>query len=351
MKRMIVNIGTPKTGSTSIQQTLVKANSLGQLGAVCYLEDDPSLRVFKRGFFAALYRNDDKLPRMVAMWLREHGHALEAQRELYRTNLAEVIEREDSMLVCNEYLASVKPDQITRFSNEMKEYGVQDIRVVLYVRDPVSFYLSSLQQNLVGSHVPRNPVRYRYTFRSNIRNWKKVFGDALMVRAFDTQFLLGECVVRDFLSIAEDYLNATLKDIEVIRSNESLSREAISILQRFRADLFADKDGMALPVISLLRSTLMKNRHAFEHKAKLRPWVASAVLERHRDDLEWLRREHGIDFLSRWEGLEPLKAPEPGKSEWTLKELLDSESPESEELRLMHLINELLSGKMRLGSL
>ena len=345
MKNMIVNIGTPKTGSTSIQQTLVKANQLGKLGTVCYMEDDPSLRAFKRGFLAALYRDEDKLPRMVAMWLRERGHTLESQRESYRSKLSEVIRREDSLLVCNEYLSSVKPDNIKRFLSDLTEYGVQDIRIVLYVRDPVSFYLSSLQQNLVGSHVPRNPVRYRYNFRANIQNWRGVFGDSLTVRAFDTRLLLDECVVRDFMSIAQDYFGVAFNDIEVLRSNESLSREAISILQRFRAQLFPEKEGMALPVISLLRSNLMKIRHEFEHKAKLRPWVTSAVLERHRDDLEWLRGEYGIDFLSRWESITRLTPPKNDASDWKLNDLLESESPESEELRLMHLINELLTEK------
>jgi hypothetical protein len=61
-KSVLLHIGTPKTGTTSIQHSLVRARMNGDLGQVCYplLEGDSNQQRL-----AVLYLNPDELGRLI----------------------------------------------------------------------------------------------------------------------------------------------------------------------------------------------------------------------------------------------------------------------------------------------
>lgn len=113
------------------------------------------------------------------------------------------------------------PEEARALADDLKAAGVTDVRVVVYVRDPTSYYLSYVQQELKASHRFTAPLDFEYPFLRVITVWRDRYPD-LVVRAFDRDQMVAGNVVHDFLAAASTFFGSTISvaDEDLVTSNE-----------------------------------------------------------------------------------------------------------------------------------
>jgi hypothetical protein len=298
MKRLLVHIGTSKTGTTAIQSSLLAAQRRGTL-AVCY-PDFSWVRERRQAnphaYLGYLYRKSAP-PRV---YLGKSGEAvafLAAEEAGFRKEFADALSSQDNVILSAESLSALPPEEIARFREDLSAYPFDETAIVVYVRNPAQVYLSSAQQKLKASAIVRNPRNYHYRFRGVIRAWSRAFEGRIIVRPFDLAQLHQSCAVRDFVKVSEAFFGRDLGQVESAAANVSLSAEGMYILQKYRRAFYSDAENVFRAdsnlLVRILTDSLGRIR---QNRPRLRPEVAGVILRRHRKQLEWLRSQYGIDF-------------------------------------------------------
>lgn len=174
-----------------------------------------------------------------------------------------------------------------------------DIRVIVYLREPVSYYLSSMQQQLKATDRLSDPVMWRASYREKLSAWRSEYEGKLNVIPFQPQsFPKG---------LTEEFLE-TFTGHKVLKSTSDLSRrsntsehaEVTYLMQKYFRYCYPDEPRTFRKEADLLRSAL-HNTSTFENlgkRAVLLPEVQRVILSNHRDELFWLRDEEGVEFES-----------------------------------------------------
>ncbi|KIN72503.1 sulfotransferase family protein [Sulfitobacter guttiformis] len=174
-----------------------------------------------------------------------------------------------------------------------------EIQVILYVRPPVGFMTSAMQEM-----IKRNPKKLKFHFppyRNAIHKLDTVFGrENVLLKKFDIAALKDNDVLTDFFDTA----GLDLPKTDYVRANEGLSLEAFCLLYTQRILNNEPVDG----------STRMSGRNmAFVNKVaqigtgKLAfdPSLTDPVIEANRDELKWVENRLGttLDDAPRKPGL------------------------------------------------
>jgi len=299
VKRLLLHIGSPKTGSTSIQATCFEAQAKGGLGPVSYMPPNAFGTAAPCGYISTLYREFDQLPRGFRSRYRDDREALAANAGEYGRIFHERLGGAGDLMLSSEYLYTFRPENIRALAADLERHGVEKVQVLVYVRDPASMYVSAIQQSLRAAHRFTSPGRYKYGFRWAIERWDEVFPGLVRVRPFERSQLVDGCVVRDFFSIAGGFLGNDFSGIGVVRRNESLSAEAVYVMQRYRQEFHPDADDVFLPGSNLiLKQLAAAQSKVVTSKLELLPRIRRHILKRHEEDLRWLADIHGIRFDS-----------------------------------------------------
>jgi hypothetical protein len=218
-KQVILHIGMPKTGSSSIQETLKKFND----GDTAYIQLGP--------------RNHSEAARAISFDKEKHAHQ---RLPLFSTDLATLQKRRRALIERIETFAETAPSR-TIFSAESvyhfnavrfarlarflgKRFG--PIHVVGYLRPPSSFIHSSFQQAIkTGRSVFQiDDPKYRSKL-SKIKGAN--FIEKVTMRRFARADLKDENVVSDFT----DLIGITVSDNQIIDDmNTGMSLETTCLL-------------------------------------------------------------------------------------------------------------------------
>lgn len=347
MKRCIIHIGAHKTGSTSIQRSL---HGFGD-GHFLYAGlDQPNHSLAMQSLFGAnpalhhihLARGRDAAG--VAAYTDRARAALEK-------SIAAAGDR--ALLISGESISLMAAPSLLRLRDHFLSH-CDELSIVGYVRPPGAFMSSSFQQRVKSGSA--NEVRaggqyreYRKTFgaldevfgRENVQLWK-----------FDPQGFPDHCVVRDFCA----RLGIALPSARIVRVNESMSRQAVSLLYIYRK--MSPEYGfrsMRAPEAQKLGRLLAA---AGEGKFRFSPDVIRPVLEQHREDIAWMEARLGQSLHEELgehregdirEGADLLK-PDPSAVSRLLAALGDAapagnrgDSP-GDVARLVHALREKVSG-------
>jgi len=288
-KKALIHIGTGKTGTTSIQESL--ASQKRKLGGVGY----PNIVGNAHHFLEVVYQQYSHLSRGHRSEYADEAARLKHAKTL-RSKFLRRVRQKKNIIISSEFLGRFKKQQVLALKTDLDNSGYTDYRVVCYVRDPVSYYRSLLQQKLKSSHHPPNPQNFKYGFREAIENHRAYYGDNVIVRAYDDALYQGD-VVKDFLRLAESFFEVDYSRVKSVSANRSLSAEAIFILHSYRELYEFDKDNIPTPKSSVLLQYLTQLPEAETSPIELHPGVEEVIQERVQDELVWLKDSCGIDFL------------------------------------------------------
>lgn len=214
MRRLILHIGTEKTGTTSIQGMIVNAQQ--------FLES-------KSIYTSSSLRNSlEGNHRWLSLFFLDHAKLLNddmaISRHLHHDNIKEKIiikkkefegeveirsESDQTWLLSSEHLQSRLNTQLE--VNKLKDYLsniFDDIKIILYFRDPSKLLPSILSTNLrngatgidIMEYINNAHFEQLCAYKKTCQQWGQAFGvKNLIVRRYDRQFLQDGDVVLDFL--------------------------------------------------------------------------------------------------------------------------------------------------------
>lgn len=285
---VLLHIGTPKTGSTSIQDFLVaNREALAGFGHYYPTHAFAPARNF-RPLIVGLKERDTASHLELALG----GKDAKSNSLSIWDDIATQIKRHKprQLILSAEGFVSLGTEGIKNLLRKLAELTPSRPRAVCYVREPAAKHLSNVQERLKGGWGPHCRV---ILHGRHLRHWRSAIGSDLTVVKFDRVSLQSGSVVRDFARIA-GIEHAGLTQLEQ-QSNVSVSAEVMSVLERLTSE----------PLVT--PQQLKKWRTAVRALKKLdadlpsptRPVLFDEVAERIRaasDDIEILSTEFGIQF-------------------------------------------------------
>lgn len=241
--RCVLHIGTEKTGTTSIQETLERnARYLESVG-VLYPEPLFGLNHPKLSCYAMDHDRIDSRKKRFDLHTAEK---VEAFRALFAREIdaARARSRADTIILVNEHLSRlIRPGEAARIMAFLRE-RFETIDVVLYLRrqDLLMRSMYSTVVKVGGVREAPFPVHdektrlgdYRvFDYRRMAELWLQACGrSALTIRLFQKGALKDGDAVSDFLDAAGIGDRIDLSKIAKVRRNEGLDPVALEVLRR-----------------------------------------------------------------------------------------------------------------------
>ena len=320
-KTALLHIGTPKTGTTSIQKCLAEAERAGSLRPYCYplYRDD-----LNHNRLTTLYLPHADLPQV---WRAKHPRdddGFQRARRRYRRFLFRRLRASDGAILSGESLSNyLTPPYAMQLRSDLESLGFKQFHVALYIRDAADFYLSSTQQVLKWSLYPTtvvaDPVSFRYRFRRIAENWEQTFPGCLLVRRYPRS--PQQDVLADFSSVMQGCLGVGLPQATA-RLNPTLSAEAMVVIEDYRQAVGPGAESLVIPGLDQLVAFLAQSGQRIpQTRPALKSAVAEQIRSNHQQDAEYIRVRYGVDSGVECSGS---VAPLPARSSWRVEDILDS---------------------------
>jgi hypothetical protein len=209
MKKVILHIGRHKSGTSSLQNFLVRNRLL--LEQHDYLYPQVGISSVAHHEIANAFSQKNVL---------NHGAAAILESELIEAFRAELVTTTaTSIIVSSEKFTACNPKL-------MKElFAGYEVEVVIYLRDQLSYLASAYAQIVHADTITESIEDYYETFLSRnidywkfIKRWESTFGDNVSVALFDRKALHEGDIIKDFLwrftsiDIANQSVQALMKD-------------------------------------------------------------------------------------------------------------------------------------------
>jgi hypothetical protein len=291
-KKIFIHIGTGKTATTTIQKTLNIYSQRNVLNDFLY----PDIGSYNHHDLVILVQDYERLPRTVMQKFESHDAYKTAQDNL-KKKLINQFDKSKNILISSEYLSTLSKNEIFLLKKELDTIGDFDVKICIYVRDPILHYKSYVQQICKASTSIHNPNKYRYDFKGMILRWKSYFPN-IVVRPFAKDKLVGNCIFQDFMCLVNDFFNikSGAKFTPEI-SNESLSLESLSILVNYRKYFYSGSNNVFAKDSNHLISILTNIDKKFNTtKLILKDVVANKIYLNHKEELQWLNEHYHVDF-------------------------------------------------------
>ncbi|MDO6481143.1 sulfotransferase domain-containing protein [Shimia thalassica] len=222
---IILHMGFPKTGTTTLQRMFEANNDSLVASGVCYplIDSDFKQRYLKVFDHKRLHLEADS----------------QANLKNSMRKMSERIERSGcstTILSCEELnspaTAMHDRNNLRKLRAVLSEID-PDIRLVAYVRNPADFYLSMAQEFLKRRGRFLEPEGFSPNFASKIRVFEEVFEVTASVRELSRPKLVENDILRDFLSVC-GLEHVDTSSWKKINANESLSPEVMFLLDVVR---------------------------------------------------------------------------------------------------------------------
>lgn len=292
--RVVFHLGVNKAGSTAIQATLAQSSDKLLAHGVYFPRLD---RVVHHTQLLFAFTDDDEFRKHYRRWTPEGArHSREHSENLWR-QIASTIEtrKPHTLILSTEFGTGLRPATLGRILSYLERWSTE-IELAAYVRFPPSHYLSAVQQGLKFGYKVEDP-RIEGVYRRDLQKVARHQVARLHIRSFSKRALRGGCVCQDFLGCVVGLPDELLRQVPVLRSNESLSAEAMVLLQAFNRVHFPNARRPGNPLSNALIRAIeaAEQRENFakpELTAPLRRLIENSV----RDDMLWLRESHGLVF-------------------------------------------------------
>ena len=217
MRQIYMHIGMHKTGSTSIQINLNGYDD-GQTKYADLGYENHSIPFYT--VYSGRHHNYN-------VWERAGLSADQVENKkhecLARIKKSLGQDSHKNLIFSGEDILNIPETGLSELKLLLEQYS-KDIKLFAYIREPISYMQSNLQELIhAGQNVPAPPPAEYYRFKSII----KVFGrENITFRLFDKKHLLNGDVVDDFCNLID------IKKNKHSRLNASLSTEVIKCLYK-----------------------------------------------------------------------------------------------------------------------
>jgi hypothetical protein len=194
-----------------------------------------------------------------------------------------------TLVISGEGIISMFEDELTALRNHLRSAGYDDIEIFAYVRPPVGFMSSAMQQKIkAGSASTINPRTSYPRYREKFERLDAVFGSGkVKLFKFDPASFPSNDVVHDFCSRA----GIPLASVTPIRKNESITRLAAQLRLQYNAH--AEEAGLPRLTSSLGRHLCDRLKSLDSTRFSLAPEVIAPHLAAIKDDVAWMEERLG----------------------------------------------------------
>ena len=273
-KTLILHIGMNKTGSSSIQSSFHKNFNNDKIHYFDLNNANHSVAVEKA------FKIKDMSPDMIE------------ERQQIKNMIVKQIEESDAetFILSGEDISKLAIPDLKNLKQFFSSLGFI-FTIIGYVRPPKSFVESSFQQRLKGKWGRFDLLAITPKYKERFSKFDDIFGSSnVHLQKFDPKSFLKNDVMIDFCF----RLGIPFKDEDSVRVNESLSKEGVALLFVYR------KYG---------QNSDYRTTYAFiqalgrigTNKLKFSPDLIFPVLEKNKQDIEWMENRLGYSLL------EPLK--------------------------------------------
>lgn len=295
MKKCTIHIGMHKTGSTSIQNSFWKKlnNEQWKYADIGIANHGHLLQSVLHGDLPKQNRHSDE----PTDW-DDIIEKMKRSKMLTKRLIRDIQQEGGNYLISGEWLSSepVEFCRLLEFKALISSY-VKRISIVAYVRPPKSYMESAFQERLKRSAAKLNFESLCPKYRQRLEKFDFAFGKKnVSFWKFDPKTFKNRCVVQDFC----EHLGIVFPEELIIRTNESLSREAIALLYTYRK--YANRLGNNR-VFSQGENLMLVARLAELKGSKLR-FATKAVqttLDNNRENIQWMEQRIGASLTELYE--------------------------------------------------
>lgn len=289
---MILHIGFPKTGTTTIQNFLYERRAtLLRDKKILYPSSTPN----HSNLLITLFSKNP------GRFIANRVNGITKKRELdklideYRTKLEKEISeaKYDTIFFSAEGLINLNPEGLSKLKAWASRY-VDAWTIIVYVRNPVNYNVSVVQELLkmgktLESLYASPPIpHYRWT----LKNYSSIFGKE-NIRVFDFETTVKENFIRNFCT--QMSIDDVFDEFPNERYNPSMSMEAALVLNRINhiRPIFLDKGDRNE---ARTNQELIQIQRIKGHKFVLPKRIQVAVQEKSREDVLWLNSEFNLEL-------------------------------------------------------
>ncbi|MCP4380199.1 MAG: hypothetical protein GY798_02030 [Hyphomicrobiales bacterium] len=338
MIRIYVHIGLTKTGSTTIQDLFLNNRPLLRSRGIVYYNDKS--RNFSTNDFPAALDEKFYLERYMRLRGLYKDEILKKkhQNEVFK-HIRKTIRRNKSakIVISSEVLSAIKPQSVKKLKKFLVKCCKDEefsIRIICYVREPVSWFTSSFQEEIKArGRTIDNPIDVKVPFRFYLRKYINAFGiENVDVREFNpNQFAEGSLIADFFEAIGESSVN--IHDFDYQTQNESLSLQAARIISEFNAvhPLYVGEDLNRARALGLHKVFGAIAGDKFAIPRSMQREVAAA----NKHEVAWLRSVTGRSVFNKKYNSSPRKIAVEYNSQslLALAELINNTLLEAQRLR------------------
>ena len=234
MKKVLLHIGSGKTGTSSIQNALA-AQSRGADAPFHY----PMITDNGNQSLEVVFKSYERLSRGLKTKFSQNVEHKEF-KEFYSESLSRHAENKN-LLLSSEHMFYFELDEILKLKSFLEERRFTRFKVVLYLRDPASYYTSFIQQKVKASFTIPSPLEFYPKYKMLVSNWSEVFGEDLCIREFNRKKMENGNVLDDFSMIVSEFFGKNVV-LSSDLANESISAEGMKVLQEFRKIFFRKEE-------------------------------------------------------------------------------------------------------------
>lgn len=274
-----MHIGTGKAGSTSIQNSLhLSRKALLELGIL--VPTNQGRRITQTELCEIIVKNVRTLQQEKLL------EDIDSQVTKYKPNY---------VIFSSEYMAAneIAARNIESFANRWSS----SFRVVLFLREPISFYRSLQQQRLKGDYRIQCPTSWMANYRTMVEMWSRRVGENLRIIPFQKSAIGDGGVTLTFLKSVTE-VNGLPQAINEVHSNLSEPAEVSQIMQEYFSILHPDEPRKRRADSDFVRRTLseLASRLKVGTKAEVVSNIADMIYANNASDMCWLNDEFGIKF-------------------------------------------------------
>ena len=277
--RVIVHIGTGKAGSTSIQRSFHQHRDTLLDHGILFPSDGE--RPLDHRLLCEALTAPNPSPRAQAV-VRNIGAAVETHRP-------------DTLLLSSEFIC-YRTARAAHLHSVLGSYS-DDLRILMYLREPIGYYRSQVQQQLKAQPWLTPPSEWCPRYVEMVSAWEREFRDALSVVAFQKSDLHRGSVVDD---VAHRYFPQVLQkgSLDVGESNVSEPAEVTALVQNYISVNYPARERVFRKDVKQLRETLTRiaSGEGIGTRAVLRDTVLRTILARVGPELTELKKAYGIAF-------------------------------------------------------